>query len=63
MNEEEATTLREMLELLADVPVRFWQCPVEEHAERKGEVTVRWDGDTAHCTADGCPRTSKDGGR
>jgi hypothetical protein len=43
---------------LANARVRFWQCPIREHAERK-TVTVEWVGDVAHCTAQGCSNTSK----
>jgi hypothetical protein len=38
--------------------VRFWQCPVPEHRDRRGVVTVEWRDDVAHCTAGGCTYTS-----
>lgn len=45
-------------ELFGNVPVRFWVCPIDEHRERRGVVTVRWKDGVAHCTAPGCQRTS-----
>src|SRR5262245_32166556 len=38
--------------------VRFWQCPIPEHQDRRGVVTVKWQDDVAHCTAEGCTYTS-----
>jgi hypothetical protein len=43
---------------LLNARVRFWQCPVPEHKDRRGVVTVEWRDDVAHCTADGCTYTS-----
>ena len=56
MSDEELKPLWELFDL--DVPVRFWVCPIDEHRERKGVVTVEWDGDVAHCTYPGCEEHS-----
>ena len=44
---------------LMNAPVRFWSCPVDEHRDRRGVVTVEWRQGVAHCTATDCERTSR----
>lgn len=50
----------ELRELLSARPVkiRFWQCPIKEHGERRGGVTVTWHMGVASCTAEGCELNS-----
>lgn len=55
MSESLADVLRAL-----DVPIRFWACPIREHAERHDTVTVEWRDDVAYCTATGCLNTSAD---
>lgn len=43
---------------LMKAPVRFWCCPVPEHRDRRGVVTVEWRGDIACCTEPTCSNTS-----
>ena len=59
------TGIDRLLAELGDVQVEFWACPVEGHSDRSGSdggpvETVRWEGDAARCTAEGCGRTSVD---
>lgn len=54
----EPDTLRQLLEELGDVRVRFWTCPVREHRDRK-TVTVEWIEDVAYCTEETCGNTSE----
>lgn len=67
--ETNLVSLKEMLEsdLFDGVRMRFWDCPVPEHARnderdvdgrRTLTETVIWDGDIASCTFEGCNRTS-----
>lgn len=46
-------------EIFANARVVAWVCPVEEHGNRRGVVTVDWDDGVAHCTFSGCGRTSR----
>jgi hypothetical protein len=63
---EEDPIDRFLMDGLGDVPIRFWICPVEGHSDSRTGAdgwpveTVRWDGDVARCTAEGCGRTSAD---
>lgn len=50
-------SIREFFELIGNVPIRFWTCPIE-HPPWPPRVTVRWEGDVAYCTEPGCGRTS-----
>jgi hypothetical protein len=39
----------------------FWQCPIPEHQGRYPEPirqTVRWEGNVAYCTTEGCGNSS-----
>ena len=45
-------------ESVGNLRVRFWICPIAEHANRRGVTTVVWDGDIASCTVDGCDKRS-----
>lgn len=49
---------RLLMEMLGNVTISFWVCPVRDHRDRENTVTVRWEGDVAHCTVDGCGLTS-----
>lgn len=55
--EDDGSWFRELAELIGDVRVRFWVCPVREHRDRD-TVTVEWVDGIAHCTAPGCANTS-----
>lgn len=55
IDEEEWERTRQ---ILLNAKVKIWFCPVQEHAERRGVVTVEWIDGVAHCTADGCDLTS-----
>jgi hypothetical protein len=62
MGEAERAALRE---LLGNVRVRFWQCPIEEHhgppygSRQPIRATVEWDSEgVAHCLTPGCTFTS-----
>jgi len=50
--EERADT--ELDEHLSTARVRFWQCPVPEHADRCDAVTVVWRDGTPYCTVPDC---------
>ena len=54
----ESAARTDWIKALAHLPVRMWMCPIEEHAERRGVVTVEWIDGVAHCTAPGCSLTS-----
>ena len=63
MSEQERQTTEsadrpDWIKALAHLPVRMWMCPIEEHAERRGVVTVEWIDGVAHCTAPECTLTS-----
>lgn len=53
---------RHLREILGNVRVVAWVCPIEGHDNQPGEplrVTVDWDDNgVAHCTTPGCPFTS-----
>lgn len=48
-----------LMEILGNVKVRMWACPIEAHA-RPGEqvVTVEWVDGVAYCTFPGCAQSS-----
>lgn len=45
-------------ELLAEVRISFWMCPVPEHERNSSRPTVEWRAGVAYCLTPGCDRTS-----
>ena len=37
-----------------NIYLQFWVCPFKDHRERRGVVTVVWDGPEAFCTVPSC---------